>query len=126
MLPETSMFKSDERPEERIERLEIKLEDLRDATERSRRLMMVGRACAVVGPALLLCLMLGLLTFTPVRMIVALALAIGGFVLTGSSRASTDQLELALKETEQERSAAIDALELVEAGGSVDDASHSS
>ena len=126
MLPETSMFKSDERPEERIERLEIQLEDLRDSIERSRRLMMVGRACAVVGPALLLCVMLGLLTFTPVRMIVALALAIGGFVLTGSSRASTDQLELALKETEQERRAAIDALDLIEARGSEDDASHSS
>ena len=126
MLPETSVFKSDERPEERIERLEIQLEDLRELIERSRRLMMVGRACAVVGPTLLLCVMLGLLTFTPVRMIVALALAVGGFVLTGSSRASTDQLELALKEAEQERSAAIDALDLIEARGSEDDASHSS
>src|SRR5271165_2372291 len=126
MLPETSMFKSDERPEERIERLEIQLEDLRDSIERSRRLMTVGRACAVIGPALLLCVMLGLLTFTPARMIVALALAIGGFVLTGSSRASTDQLELALKEAEQERSAAIDALDLIEARGSEDDASRSS
>jgi len=114
------MFKSDESPAERIEQLEIRIEELREEIQRSRRLAMAGRACAVIGPAMLLCIMLGLMTFNPVRMIVALALAIGGFVLTGSSRASTDQLELALKEAETERSAAIDALELIEAGGSLD------
>ncbi len=57
--------------------------------------------------------MLGLMNFTPVRMIVGIALAIGGVVLVGSSRASTEQLILSLKRTEGERSAAIDALELV-------------
>ncbi len=60
------------------------------------------------------CFMLGLMSFTPVRMIVGIALAIGGVVLTGSSRASTEQLMLSLKRTEEERSAAIDALELVQ------------
>jgi hypothetical protein len=39
---------------------------------------------------LLICFMLGLLDFTPVRMINTLALAIGGVVLTGSSKASTE------------------------------------
>ena len=115
------MFKSDERPAERIEQLEIRIEELRDSIQRSRRLLLAGRACAVIGPAMLLCIMLGLMTFSPVRMIVALALAIGGVVLTGSSRGSTDQMEFALKAAETERSAAIDALELIEAGGSVDD-----
>jgi hypothetical protein len=60
------------------------------------------------------CFMLGLIDFTPVRMIVGIALAIGGVVLTGSSRASTEQLILSLKRTEEERSATIDALELVQ------------
>lgn len=63
---------------------------------------------------MLVCLMLGLIDFTPVRMIVGIALAIGGVVLTGSSRASTDQLMLSLKRTEEERSATIDALQLVQ------------
>ncbi len=112
------MFKLDWRPEERIERLEARIEELREAVGRSRRLTMAGRASAVAGPALLVGFMLGLINFTPVRMIVALSLAIGGVVLTGSSRASTEQLELALKQTENERSAAIDGLELIEAGGS--------
>jgi hypothetical protein len=110
------MFKSDERPVERIEQLEIRIEELRDSIQRSRRLVLAGRACAVIGPALLLCLMLGIINFTPVRMIVGLALAIGGVVLTGSSRASTQQLEFLLKQTEKERSEAIDGLDLIEAG----------
>jgi len=99
---------------EQIEQLEIRIEELREAIERSRRLMLAGQASAVVGPAMFVCFMLGLIDFTPVRMIVGIALAIGGVVLTGSSRASTEQLMLSLKRTEEERSAAIDALELVQ------------
>jgi O-antigen ligase len=101
---------------EQIEQLEIRIEELREAIQRSRRLIMAGRASAVIGPALLVCFMLGLLDFTPVRMIVGIALAIGGVVLMGSSRSSTEQLELTLKRTEGERNAAIDALELVQLG----------
>ena len=101
---------------EEIERLEIRIEELREAILRSRRLMLAGRAAAVAGPALFVCLMLGVLDFTPVRMIVALALAIGGVVLTGSSRSSTDELERSLTRTEAERRAAIDGAELVEFG----------
>jgi hypothetical protein len=115
------MFKSDERPAERIEQLEIRIEELRDSIQRSRRLILAGRASAVLGPALLVCVMLGLIDFTPVRMIVGLALAIGGVVLTGSSRASTQQLEFLLKQTEKERSAAIDDLELIQAGDPASD-----
>jgi hypothetical protein len=61
-------------------------------------------------------LILGLATFTPVRMVVAITVALGGLVLMGSSVGSTRQLERSLKLTEDERNAAIDALELVELG----------
>jgi hypothetical protein len=101
---------------EQIERLEIQIEELREAIQRSRRYIIAGRAGVVIGPALLACLMVGLLDFTPVRMIVGIALAVGGVVLIGSSRSSTEQLELTLKRTEGERIAAIDALELVQLG----------
>ena len=101
---------------EQIERLEIQIEELREAIQRSRRYGIAGRAGAVIGPALLACLVTGVLDFTPVRMIVGIALAIGGVVLMGSSRSSTEQLELTLKLREGERIAAIDALELVQVG----------
>jgi hypothetical protein len=117
MRLEASKFKPDSLTlMEEIERLEIRIEELREAIERSRRLMLAGRAAAVVGPALLVCLMLALLDFTPARMIVGIALAIGGMVLSGSSRASTEQLERSLTRTEAERRAAIDGAELVELG----------
>jgi HAMP domain-containing protein len=99
-----------------IERLELRIEELREAIERSRRLRLAGRASAVVGPALLAGFALGLVAYTPTRMIVALALAIGGVVLTGSSRSSTEELERSLKQAEAERMAAIDALDLVQVG----------
>jgi hypothetical protein len=99
-----------------IERLELQIEGLREAIERSRRFVLAGRASAVAGPALLGGFMLGLLEFTPARMILAIALAIGGLVLAGSSRASTDELRRSLQKAEAERNAAIDTLELVDLG----------
>jgi hypothetical protein len=49
-------------------------------------------------------------------MIVGIAVGLGGLVLMGSSVSSTRQLELSLKQTEDERNAAIDALEFVDHG----------
>jgi len=99
---------------EEIERLERRIEELSDAIERSRRLRLAGRISAVAGPALVAGFALGLVAYTPARMVVALALAIGGVVLMGSSRSSTEELERALRRAEAERIAAIDALDLVD------------
>ena len=99
-----------------IERLELRIEELSEAIERSRRWRFAGRASAVIGPMLLAGFALGLVAYTPARMIIALALAIGGVVLMGSSRSSTEELERALRQAEAERMAAIDALDLVQVG----------
>ena len=99
---------------EEIEQLELRIEELSEAISRSRRLRLAGQASAVIGPALLAGFALGLLNYTPARMIVALALAIGGIVLMGSSRSSTEELERWLRRAEAERIAAIDALDLVQ------------
>ena len=110
------MFEADPTPAEQIERLEAQIDELREAIRRSRRLVVAGRACAFAGAALLICLVLGLATVTPVRMIVGIAVGLGGLVLMGSSVGSTEQLERSLNQTEDERNAAIDALELVDLG----------
>ena len=99
-----------------IERLELRIEELRERIARSRRLRLFGLASAVVGPALIVAFILGLVDYTPARVLVAFALAIGGMVLMGSSRSSTEELERALKQNEAERIAAIDALNLVQVG----------
>jgi hypothetical protein len=104
---------------EQIEQLELRIEELRERIQRSQRLMLAGRACAIIGPTLLVWLLLGLLRFTPSGMIIGIALGIGGLVLMGSSKASTEQMEFLLKRTGGERNAAIDALRLVQRGGRV-------
>lgn len=110
------MFDANLTPAEHIERLETRIDDLREAIRRSRRLVLVGRACAFVGVALFVGLALGLATVTPARMIVGIIVALGGLVLMGSSVGSTKQFELSLKRAEDERNAAIDALAFVEPG----------
>ena len=74
------------------------------------------RSALPFGPALIAGFVLGLVGYSPTRVIVAFALAIGGMVLMGSSRSSTEELERALRQTEAERIAAIDALNLVQVG----------
>ena len=111
------MFEADATPAEQIERLEAQIDELREAIRRSRRLAVAGRACACAGAALLICLMLGLATVTPVRMKGGITVALGGLVLMGSSVGSTKQLELSLKQTEDARNAAIDAPTFVDLGG---------
>jgi tetrahydromethanopterin S-methyltransferase subunit F len=97
-----------------IERLEQRIEELREAIARSRRLRLVGVASAVIGPGLIVGFVLGLVDYTPARVLVAFALAIGGMVLMGSSRSSTEELQSAMKRAEAKRMAAIDALDLVQ------------
>ena len=108
------MSNSGSHPAETIEALELRIEELREAIARSRRLIFAGRAAAIAGPAALACQMLGVLDFTPSRMIAAIALGLGGLVLMGSSTSSTAELERSLRQSESERRAAIDALELIE------------
>ena len=105
---------SEEPLAEEIERLEERIEDLREARERSRRLTLVGQGCVVLGLVALLCILTGFVDFTPVRVIVAIALSIGGTVLMGSSNGSTAELARQLRQAERERIAAIDELNLVE------------
>ena len=110
------MFEPDPTPAQEIERLEAEIESLREAIQRSRKLVIAGRVCAFAGAALFIALMLGLANFTPFRFFVGIAGALGGLVLMGSSVGSTKQLELSLKATEDNRNAMIDALEFVELG----------
>jgi len=111
------MSQSEPTPADEIERLEAEIDELRDSIQRSRRLVMVGRLCAFAGAALLIALILGLALFTPMRMIIGISLGLGGLVLMGSSVGSTKQFEHSLKQAEDERNAAIDALKLVQLGG---------
>ena len=88
-------------PAEDVEELEFRIDELRDSIARSRRLMAAGRAAVGVGAVLLLALMIGVFAFAPARVVFALALMIGGVVLAGSSKSSTEQLERSLERAER-------------------------
>lgn len=107
------MSETDSRPDKQIERLEERVAELREAIRRSRILAAAGRACALAGTAWLAGLMFGLVTFIPVRFVSGVAVGLGGLILMGSSVGSTRELELSFRRAENERNAAIDALELV-------------
>jgi len=99
---------------ERIARLEEQIEDLREAIGRSQRLMLAGQAALAAGLVAVALILVGLIGFTAVRAVGAIALGLGGTVLMGSSRGSTDKFARDLAYAEQERTAAIDELALVE------------
>ena len=99
-----------------IERLELRIEKLRAAIARSHNLALAGRAAAILGPVAVFCFVLGLLEFTPARAVAAIALAIGGMVLMGSSRSSTEEFERALTRAEAERAAATEGAEFFDLG----------
>ena len=101
-----------------IERLELRIEELHAAIARSQKFALAGRAAAILGPALIVCFVIGLLEFTAARAVVTVALGIGGVVLMGSSRSSTEELERALRRAEAERTAAINGLEFFDLGES--------
>jgi hypothetical protein len=100
-----------------IEQLEERIEELREAVRRSRRLMRAGRAGALAGLVLFLLLVVGIVAATPLLLVCSVALGLGGIVLTGSSRASTDELERALARLEVARMETIDGLDLVAVDG---------
>lgn len=102
--------------DDEIERLELHIDELREAIERSRRFALAGRLATVAGPALLFAILIGFVEFTPARTIIGLALAIGGMVLSGSSGATSDELRRSLRSAEAERNAAIDTLPLLDLG----------
>jgi hypothetical protein len=101
-------------PESQIERLEMQIEDLSDRVRQSCKLMIVGRVASAAG---VLALILFALSSTPLSvawLMTSIALALGGLVLIGASKSSTDELQQALTKAQIERTSAIDALELKE------------
>jgi len=99
-----------------IERLELRIGELRAAIARSQKFALIGRAAAILGPALILCFLIGLVGLAPARAVAAVALTIGGVVLMGSSRSTTEELERALKRTQAEKAAAIEGLKFIDLG----------
>ncbi|MDB5546128.1 MAG: hypothetical protein JWO64_3277 [Hyphomicrobiales bacterium] len=103
--------------ESQIERLEIQIEELAGSIRQSQKLILIGRLSAAAGVLALVVFALSSTSLSLAWLMTAVALALGGLVLTGASKSSTDELQRALTKAQMDRTTAIDALNLKEIEG---------
>jgi hypothetical protein len=94
-----------------VETLEERIEALAEAAERSRKLMGGAKILAAAGCVGFLAMALGLVTTGPAGLVLSVAAALGGIVLTGSSRSTLDQTLELQRKAEALRQAAIDEID---------------
>jgi hypothetical protein len=101
-----------------IVRLEYRIEELAGTVENCRKFMMASRIAIAAGAVLLAVLVFGLIAFSPMAMVAAFAAVIGGIVLLGSNRSTSEQANAALQTAEAQRAALIGEIDLrVVSGG---------
>jgi fatty acid desaturase len=104
-------------PREAIARLEQRIERLEAKIEGCRKLMLASRIAVAAGAAVLGATVVGLIVFDPTIFLAAVAAVLGGFVLLGSNRTTAHEAAGQRAEAEAERNALIGQLELHVVGG---------
>ncbi len=99
-------------PTEEISRIEARLEELAEVTERCRKIILVSRATIAGGVALLLVMMLGLFEPNPAAAIGSIAAVLGGIVSLGSNVSTSRQTIAAISAAEALRSDLIGRIDL--------------
>ncbi|GGH10631.1 hypothetical protein GCM10007036_07270 [Alsobacter metallidurans] len=95
-------------PRDEIVRLEEQIEALGEAVERSRKLITLSRAAAVLGAVSLVVVATGVAALNSSVTLFGIATLLGGMVLAGSSRSTLDEHVEALEKARQARDALID------------------
>jgi hypothetical protein len=92
--------------------LEARIEQLARAIESCAKFILLSRIAIAVGGMLLLVTVFGAIRFDPMVMIVAIAAMLGGVVLLGSNRTTSDQAAAALEAAELRRAELIGTIDL--------------
>jgi small neutral amino acid transporter SnatA (MarC family) len=95
-----------------ISDLDEHVEALAESLERCRKIMLASKISMIVGGTLMLAMLLGLPSFDPLAMIVAVTAIIGGIVLFGSTRTTANQISAAIRGAEERRTKLISKFEL--------------
>jgi hypothetical protein len=106
----------DDRRQE-IVRLEAEIDELAETIERCRKIRLVGQAALALGVVLFLAVILTAMRYGPATLMGAIALVLGGIVVLGSNRSTSQQAVAALRAAEANRAELIGQLELTPAGG---------
>ena len=104
-------------PHDEIVDLESRIAELSEAAERCARTMLAAKVALVAGVFLLAAPLVGLIRFSPLLFVLAVAGVLGGVALYGSTRSTRDQIVATLKAHEAQRADMIDRLALQEVGG---------
>jgi hypothetical protein len=101
---------------EKIVRLEAEIEELAETIERCRKIRLVGRAAVALGAMLFLAVIFTAMRYSPAVLMAAIALVLGGIVVLGSNRSTSQQAVTALRAAEANRAELINQLDLTPAG----------
>jgi hypothetical protein len=103
----------DDNPNDEISQIEARLEELAEASERCRKIILVSKAAIAGGVALLLVMMLGLFgSSNQVAAIGSIAVVLGGIVSLGSNVSTLRQTMAAMSAAEVLRSDLIRKIDL--------------
>jgi hypothetical protein len=102
----------DDNPGDEISRLEAKLEELAEVSERCRKIILVSKAVIAGGVVVLLLTILGLFGSNQVSAIGSIAVVLGGVVSLGSNISTLQQTMAAMSATEVRRSDLIGRIDL--------------
>jgi hypothetical protein len=99
-------------PAGEISRIEARLEDLAEISERCRKFILASKTAIAGGSALLLATILGLFPSGPVAAIGSIAMVLGGIVSLGSNISTLRQTMAAIDDAEAIRSELISRIDL--------------
>jgi len=99
-----------------IARLEAQIEELAEAIESCRKIILASKAAIAVGGILLVAIMVGAIRFDPMAFMAAVAALLGGTVLFGSNSSTSQEKTAALNAAEAQRAEMISRIDLTLVG----------
>ena len=111
-MGETLNIMDDDNPTDEISRIEARLEELAEVSERCRKIILVSKVAISGGVSLLLVMVLGLFGSNQVAAIGSIAVVLGGIVSLGSNVSTLRQTMTAMSAAEAFRSDLISRIDL--------------
>ena len=108
----------EDNPIDEISRIEARLEELAEVSERCRKIILVSKVAIAGGVSLLLVMVLGLFESNQTAAIASIAVVLGGNVSFGSNVSTLRQTAAAMRAAEVLRSDLISRIELRVVGDS--------